>query len=148
MKLARGVVTQHMKTFGETTETGTQVTFKPDGEIFKEGTDFDYDTLKVRMRELAFLNKGLTITLTDVRDGATHQDVFCYAGGIVEFIKFLNEGKDLVDPGVISFEGEKTVLLWISPCSTRLDTVSPCTPLSIISIRWRAACISPVSAMR
>ena len=107
MKLARGVVTQHMKTFGETTETGTQVTFKPDGEIFKEGTDFDYDTLKVRMRELAFLNKGLTITLTDVRDGATHQDVFCYAGGIVEFIKFLNEGKDLVDPGVISFEGEK-----------------------------------------
>lgn len=93
MKLARGVVTQHMKTFGETTETGTQVTFKPDGEIFKEGTDFDYDTLKVRMRELAFLNKGLTITLTDVRDGATHQDVFCYAGGIVEFIKFLNEGK-------------------------------------------------------
>ena len=87
MKLARGVVTQHMKTFGETTETGTQVTFKPDGEIFKEGTDFDYDTLKVRMRELAFLNKGLTITLTDVRDGATHQDVFCYAGGIVDFIK-------------------------------------------------------------
>ena len=52
------------------------------------------------------MNKGLTITLTDVRDGATHQDVFCYAGGIVEFIKFLNEGK-IWWIRVISFEGEK-----------------------------------------
>lgn len=59
------------------------------------------------MRELAFLNKGLTITLTDNRDGATHQDVFHYAGGITEFVQFLNEGKDLVDPAVIAFEGEK-----------------------------------------
>ncbi len=107
MKLSRGVVTQYMKTYGETEETGTEVSFKPDAQIFKEGTDFDYDTLKIRMRELAFLNKGLTITLTDNRDNATRQDVFCYAGGIVEFVNFLNEGKDLVDPGVISFEGEK-----------------------------------------
>lgn len=107
MKLARGEVIQHMKTYGETNETGTSVTFKPDAEIFREGIDFDYDTLKIRMRELAFLNKGLTITLTDQRDGASRQEVFHYAGGITEFVKFLNEGKDLVDPSVISFEGEK-----------------------------------------
>ena len=107
MKLARGEVVQHMKTYGETNETGTSVTFKPDAEIFREGIDFDYDTLKIRMRELAFLNKGLTITLTDQRDGASRQEVFHYAGGITEFVKFLNEGKDLVDPSVISFEGEK-----------------------------------------
>ena len=107
MKLSRGDVTEHMRTYGETDETGTSVTFKPDIEIFKEGIDFDYETLKIRMRELAFLNKGLTITLTDNRDGATHQDVFHYAGGITEFVQFLNEGKDLVDPSVISFEGEK-----------------------------------------
>ena len=107
MKLSRGEVTQHMKTYGETKETGTSVTFKPDIEIFKEGVDFDYDTLKIRMRELAFLNKGLTITLTDLRDGATHEEKFHYAGGITEFVQFLNEGKDLVDPAVIAFEGEK-----------------------------------------
>lgn len=107
MALARGEVTQYMKTYGETDETGTSVTFKPDAEIFKEGIDFDFDTLKVRMRELAFLNKGLTITLSDRRDGSTRDEVFHYAGGIVEFVQFLNEGKDLVDESVISFEGEK-----------------------------------------
>lgn len=107
MKLSRGIVTQPMKTYGKTDETGTSVTFKPDAEIFKEGVDFDYDTLKVRMRELAFLNKGLVITLEDHRDGAVRSEQFHYAGGIAEFVQFLNEGKDLVDPSVIAFEGEK-----------------------------------------
>ena len=107
MKLERGIVTEHMRTYGETQETGTTVTFKPDPEIFKEGVDFEFDVLKVRMRELAFLNKGLTITLTDVRDGAKRQEVFSYAGGITEFVKFLNEGKDVVNEKIIAFEGEK-----------------------------------------
>ena len=107
IKLSRGIVTQPMKTYGKTDETGTSVTFKPDAEIFKEGVDFDYDTLKVRMRELAFLNKGLVITLEDHRDGAVRSEQFHYAGGIAEFVQFLNEGKDLVDPSVIAFEGEK-----------------------------------------
>ena len=107
MKLERGIVTEHMRTYGKTKETGTEVTFKPDPEIFKEGVDFEFDVLKIRMRELAFLNKGLTITLTDVRDGAKRQEVFCYAGGITEFVKFLNEGKDTLHDEVIAFEGEK-----------------------------------------
>lgn len=111
IELQRGEVTSPMRTYGETNESGTEVTFKPDSEIFREGTDFDYDTLKIRMRELAFLNKGLTITLTDVRDGAKREDVFCYAGGITEFVKFLNEGKELVDPDIISFEGEKNKII-------------------------------------
>ena len=79
----------------------------PDPEIFKEGTDFSYETLKVRVRELAFLNKGLKITLTDNREGVKKSEQFHYAGGITEFVKYLNQGKDLVNKDVIAFEGEK-----------------------------------------
>ena len=86
--------------------TGTSVTFWADPKIF-ETPIYDFETLRSRFQQMAFLNKGLTITLTDNRDGATHQDVFHYAGGITEFVQFLNEGKDLVDPAVIAFEGEK-----------------------------------------
>lgn len=111
MAFCRGDVTESMRTYGETSETGTTVTFKPDPLIFKEGTDFDYDTLKVRMRELAFLNKGLRITLSDNRDGVSRVEEFHYAGGIVEFIKFLNEGKDAVHDDVISFEGERDKII-------------------------------------
>ena len=111
MAFCRGDVSESMRTYGETSETGTTVTFKPDPLIFKEGTDFDYDTLKVRMRELAFLNKGLRITLSDNRDGVSRVEEFHYAGGIVEFIKFLNEGKDAVHDDVISFEGERDKII-------------------------------------
>ena len=79
----------------------------PDPEIFKEGTDFSYDTLKIRVRELAFLNKGLKITLTDNREGVKKSEQFHYAGGITEFVRYLNQGKDLVNKDVIAFEGEK-----------------------------------------
>lgn len=107
MKFSRGDVTQHMKVIGDADDTGTIVTFKPDPEIFKEGTDFSYDTLKVRIRELAFLNKGLNITLTDKRPGAEKTESFHYAGGITEFVKYLNDGKELINSQVIAFEGEK-----------------------------------------
>lgn len=107
MAFSRGAVTEKMTVVGESRDTGTIVTFMPDPEIFKEGTDFSYDTLKVRVRELAFLNKGLKITLTDNREGAKKSEQFHYAGGITEFVRYLNQGKDLVNKDVIAFEGEK-----------------------------------------
>ncbi len=107
MAFSRGDKTEDMKILGDTTETGTIVTFMPDPEIFKEGTDFSYETLKERMRELAFLNKGLTITLSDKRAGREQENQFHYEGGITEYVAYLNEGKDLIHPNVISFEGQK-----------------------------------------
>jgi DNA gyrase subunit B len=73
--------------------TGTRVTFKPDPEVFKDAT-FDYDTLEVRLRELAFLNKGLAIKLTDERSGK--EELFQYAGGIAEFVEYLNRMADVL----------------------------------------------------
>lgn len=107
MAFSRGAVTEKMTVVGESHDTGTIVTFMPDPEIFKEGTDFSYDTLKIRVRELAFLNKGLKITLTDNREGVKKSEQFHYAGGITEFVRYLNQGKDLVNKDVIAFEGEK-----------------------------------------
>lgn len=107
MAFSRGAVTEKMTVVGESHDTGTIVTFMPDPEIFKEGTDFSYDTLKIRVRELAFLNKGLKITLTDNREGVKKSEQFHYAGGITEFVRYLNQSKDLVNKDVIAFEGEK-----------------------------------------
>lgn len=90
-------------------ETGTKVSFKPDQEIFPD-TVYDFDTLKTRLRELAFLNKGLHITLTDKR-GQGKSEVYCYEGGLTSFVEFLNENKQPVNPTVIALEGEKNQVL-------------------------------------
>ena len=89
----------------EANRTGTWVTFKPDSEIFD--TDiYDYDTLKVRVRELAFLNKGLRITLRDDRDEEdTTGETFIYEGGISEYVKFINQGKTPIHEDIIHLEG-------------------------------------------
>ncbi len=91
----------------ESNRTGTYVTFKPDPAIFD--TDiYDYETLKVRIRELAFLNKGLRITLRDDRDMEdTTGDTFLYEGGIKEYVKFINQGKNSIHDDIIHFEGEE-----------------------------------------
>ena len=90
----------------EPDQTGTRVTFKPDETIF-ETTEFDYDTLKVRLRETAFLTKALKITLTDHRGDEDRSDVFHYEGGIKEFVEYLNRGKEPLYPEVIYCEGKK-----------------------------------------
>lgn len=91
----------------EKERTGTTVSFKPDPEIFD--TDiYDYETLKVRTRELAFLNKGLKLTLRDDRDAEdTQGDTFCYEGGISEYVRFINQGKTPIHEDIIHLEGEK-----------------------------------------
>jgi DNA gyrase subunit B len=87
-------------------KTGTRVTFKPDGSIM-ETTTFNYDTLAQRLRELAFLNKGLKITLTDERVDPEKTTEFLYTGGIAEFIKHLNRGKSVLHDKPIHFEAER-----------------------------------------
>src|SRR5438105_4654798 len=87
-------------------KTGTRVTFKPDGSIM-EMTKFNFDTLSQRLRELAFLNKGLKITLTDEREDPVKSHEFLYTGGIAEFIKHLNRGKTVLHEKPIYFEGQK-----------------------------------------
>jgi len=87
-------------------KTGTRVTFKPDPSIM-EVTKFNYDTLAQRLRELAFLNKGLKITLTDEREDPVKSHEFLYSGGIAEFIKHLNRGKSVLHEKPIYFEGQK-----------------------------------------
>ena len=104
-----GKIQQHLTVIGECEEnrTGTTVTFKPDPDIFDTDV-YDYETLKVRTRELAFLNKGLSLTLRDDRDDEdTTGETFHYEGGISEYVKFINKGKTPVHEDVIHLEGEE-----------------------------------------
>ena len=87
--------------------TGTTVTFKADPEIFKETTVYDYEILKQRVRELAFLNKGLRIILVDDREIEPKKEIFVYEGGISEYVKFLNKGKTPIHEQIVHFEGEE-----------------------------------------
>ena len=96
MQFSRGKTTQKMVEVGTSKTTGTTTTFWPDEEIF-ETTVYDYDILRNRLQETAFLNKNLKIVLKDERELAPRVDEYCYAGGIVDFVKFLNEGKDIPD---------------------------------------------------
>lgn len=104
----KGVTSYHLKEIGTCNEgeTGTSVTFKPDETIF-ETTIFDYKTLKVRLRETAFLTKNLKITLRDLRNDEIKEEVFHYEGGIKEFVKYLNKSKTPLYPDVIYCEGVK-----------------------------------------
>ena len=97
-----------LKVIGECDEdrTGTTVTFLPDKSIFQETTVFDYDTLKNRLRELAFLNRGLRITLYDDRE-AGKKDSFCYEGGLREYVAMLNKSKQPIHPTIVDVVGEE-----------------------------------------
>ena len=106
MSFARGAITQGIKVIGDTDRTGTTVRFKPDPEMFDE-TVFVYDTLHTRMREQAFLNAGITITLEDKRPGLEKKDVLYYEGGIREFVSYLNHSKTPVHEDVIYMTGTK-----------------------------------------
>jgi DNA gyrase subunit B len=104
----RGVSQNKLKVIGNcpVEETGTKVTFLPDKTIFEE-TVFDYDTLRNRLREMAFLTKGLSITLTDLRVEPAKERVFHYEGGIKEFVEYINRHKDPLYNKVIYCEGNK-----------------------------------------
>ena len=102
----RGDPVEDIKMVGETKEKGTAIIFKPDADIFDE-IDFEYETLEYRLRELAFLNRGIEITLTDKRVGEEKEEKFYYNGGIREFVKYLNKNKKPIHNKIIYFEIKK-----------------------------------------
>ena len=106
MKFARGAITQEMKIVGKTDHTGTEVTFQPDPEMF-DSLVYDYEILHERMREEAFLNAGLTITITDDRADEKKTDTMCFEGGIREFVSWANRNKTPVHQEVIYMSGSK-----------------------------------------
>ncbi|HEY7490841.1 MAG TPA: DNA topoisomerase (ATP-hydrolyzing) subunit B [Candidatus Tectomicrobia bacterium] len=101
----RGVPEAPLQRTGTTKRVGTSVTFKPDAEIFTETTEYNFDTLSGRLRELAFLNRGLHIAIDDERDGRANE--FHYEGGIESFVTYLNQHKDVLHPQPIYISGER-----------------------------------------
>lgn len=99
----RGIAQRPLQEVGTTDRTGTTIQFYPDSEIF-ETLDFNYDTMKIRLRELAYLNRGLTIQLIDRREEPARDEAFHYEGGIVQFVESLNKNKETVFPEVIYFD--------------------------------------------
>ncbi|MFB5762640.1 DNA topoisomerase (ATP-hydrolyzing) subunit B [Paenibacillus medicaginis] len=104
----RGVPQYDVRVIGETEETGTQTRFFPDHEIFTETTVYDYDTLLTRIRELAFLNKGISISLKDERTGDSAS--FHYEGGISQYVEFLNEKREVLHENPIYVEGSRDAI--------------------------------------
>ena len=100
----KGKAVTKLEVIGESKKTGSKTTFWPDPEIFTETTVFDYDTLEHRLREMAFLNKGIKIVFKDEREGKKKSETYHYEGGIKEFVKFLNKNKDAIHEEVIYFE--------------------------------------------
>ena len=106
MKFSRGDIVEAITVVGTTDRTGTTVRFKPDPEMFDD-TVYDYEILHTRMREQAFLNGGLTITLEDAREGHERRETMCYEGGIREFVRYLNKHKAPIHEEVIYLSGSK-----------------------------------------
>ena len=104
-KFFRGKSIEPLKVIGETNRRGTTVIFKPDNQIFQETTIFDYETLRHRLQQLAFLNKGLKMNLSDLRNEEQPKHVsYCYDGGLVEYIKFLNRSKTPLHQDIVYIE--------------------------------------------
>ena len=105
VRFNRGVAERPLSVVGDADTTGTVITFYPDAEIF-ETLEFNYDSIKTRLRELAYLNKGLTIEIADMRCEPEKREVFCYEGGIVSFVESLNKTKETIFENVIYFDAK------------------------------------------
>lgn len=103
----RGHVMYPLKELGSTDHTGTEVTFKPDGTIFTETLIYNFDTIKTRLREMAFLTKGIKIELEDKRKGMEQVRTFHYEGGIKEYVEYLNKSKEPLYDTIVYCEGKK-----------------------------------------
>ncbi len=104
----RGVAIARLRQVGKTKKTGTKVTFWPDDDIF-ESTEFNFEVLTQRLRELSFLNRGIRIAITDERTNKSHE--FQYKGGIVEFVQYLNQNKTALNPRPVYFESQKDSII-------------------------------------
>lgn len=103
----RGAIKNELKVIGDTDRTGTTIHFVPDGEIFTETLEYDFDTLATRLRELAFLNRGLKISIEDTRDGKNKKNEYYYEGGIMSYVEHLNRTREVLHEEPIYIEGEK-----------------------------------------
>ena len=106
-RFERGKPCGDLTVVGESSHTGTQVSFKADPIMFTETTTYTFDILNHRIQQLAFLNKGIKLTLRDLRETEVVEKIYQYEGGIVEYAQYLNEGKKLILPKVVYAEGEK-----------------------------------------
>ena len=106
-RFERGKVKYDLKESGTSHHTGSQVIFKADPVMFTETTVYNYETLRQRVQQLAFLNKGIKMTLRDKRGETPIENVYLYEGGIKEYVEFLNMGKKLIEPKIIYCEGFK-----------------------------------------
>ena len=122
MRFARGITTEEIHVIGETDHTGTTVRFKPDPEMFEDRI-YDYETLHTRMRQQAFLNAGVKIIISDLREGMEQSDVLCYEGGIREYVSFINKNKTAAHDDIIYIRGEKEWEKGGDPAEKGIDTV-------------------------
>jgi len=106
MEFSRGKTVSTLEVTGDTDVTGTAIRFWPDNKVF-ETTDFIYDTLKARLRELSFLNKGVRIVIRDEREGEEKENDYCFEGGIVSFVEYLNKNRHTLHRDPIYFQSEK-----------------------------------------
>ncbi|MDE7161983.1 MAG: DNA topoisomerase (ATP-hydrolyzing) subunit B [Anaeroplasmataceae bacterium] len=106
-RFERGQVKYELQEVGTSRHTGSQVTFKADPIMFTETTVYTYETLRHRIQQLAFLNRGIKLTIRDKRESEVVENVYYYEGGIKEYVEFLNSGKKLIEPKIIYCEGEK-----------------------------------------
>ncbi len=106
MSFAYGKTTTPLKKVGETDKNGTSITFKPDEQIFSQGYEFRFDIIAERMRELAFLNPDVTIELEDLREEEPLKETFHFEGGIKDFVKYLDEGRESIIPEPLYYAGE------------------------------------------
>lgn len=103
---SRGKRLYPLRQIGTTKNHGTRITFKADIEIFKEGITYDFETLRLRLQQCAFLNKGLKITFSDLRSDTPKVISYCYEGGIKEYVSFLNKNKTVINPNIVYVSGK------------------------------------------
>ncbi len=123
MKFERGKTIKKLEVIGKAKGTGTLITFKPDGEIFKETTVFKSDRIAQRLRELAFLNSGLEITFTDERPAEPKPETYFYRDGVVEFVKQMNQGKNALHPKPVRIAKEVSTTIDEKPAEIHLELV-------------------------
>ena len=147
----RGKVEYDLKVIGETDRTGTTIRFWPDIKsaenpdgVFEEDAAFRFDTLRVRMREMAFLNRGIRIVIRDEREDEPDERVYHFEGGIAEFVKYINKNKEVLFPELSTSKASKTMCRLKWRCSTMIPIRKISSPTPTTSIHPRAALISRV----
>jgi len=153
-RFQRGEPAIPLREEGETGDTGTKITFRPDAEIFKQGTEFSFDTLSQRLRELAFLNAGVRIAIRDERSGKEHD--FRFEGGITSFVEHLSRARTPLHARPYAcrerkaFPAKRAASRYPlkSRCNTTIPTTKMCFPSQTISTQWKAARIWSAFAPR